>query len=125
MMKRKIFITAVLAACFAVCLAAIAGGLAGKWKGTLRDPQGNDHDLHLVFNVANSETLTGTAQAEGDPLTINDGKITGDNFTFNVKDPDGNVIQCDGKYIAAGDSVSFNFTQNDMKFHLTFVRDGE
>ena len=122
-MKRKIFITAALAACFAVCLAA-AAGLAGKWKGSLKDPDGNDHPLHLVFNVAN-ETLTGTAQADGDPLAINDGKITGDSFTFNVKDPDGNVIPCDGKYIATGDSVSLNFTEGDMKHHVTFVRDGE
>ncbi len=120
-MKRKIFITATLIACFAVCLAAVAG-LAGKWKGSLKDPDGNDHPLHLVFNV-NGEALNGTAQAEGDPLAINDGKITGDNFSFNVKDPDGNVIPVDGKYVAAGDSVSLNFTEQDVKHHVTFVRD--
>jgi hypothetical protein len=120
-MKRKIFITAALVGCFAVCLAAIAG-MAGKWKGSLKDPEGNDHQFHLVFNV-NGETLTGTAQAEGGPLAINDGKITGDNFSFNVKDPEGNVIPVDGKYITAGDSISLNFTEENMKHHLTFVRE--
>jgi hypothetical protein len=122
-MKRKIFITAILAGCFAVCL-AVAAGLAGKWKASLKDPDGNEHPLHLVFNV-DGEKLTGTAQADGDPLAINDGKITGDDFSFNVKDPDGNVIPVDGKYIAAGDSVSLNFTEGDMKHHATFVRDGQ
>jgi hypothetical protein len=122
-MKRKIFITAALMSCFIVCLAAVTG-LSGKWKGSLKDPEGNDHQFHLVFN-ADGEKLTGTAQAEGDPLAINDGKITGNDFTFNVKDPDGNVIPIDGKYIAQGDSVSLNFTQNSMKFHLTFMRDGQ
>jgi hypothetical protein len=123
-MKRKIFITAILAGCFAVCLAAVAG-LAGKWKGSLKDPDGNEHQLHLVFNTINGEKLIGTAQAEGEPLAINDGKIDGDNFSFNVKDPDGNVIPVDGKYIAAGDSVSLNFTENDMKHHVTLVRDDQ
>jgi hypothetical protein len=124
-MKRKTFITAMLAGCFAVCLAAFAGGLAGKWKGSLKDPEGNDHQVHLVFDVVNGEKLLGTAQAEGDPLNINDGKINGDSFTCNVKDPDGNVIPIDGKYMAAGDSVSLNFTENDMKHHVTLVRDGQ
>ena len=120
-MKKKIFITATLIACFAVCLAAVAG-LAGKWKGSLKDPDGNDQQFHLVFNT-NGEKLMGTAQAQGEPLVINDGKISGDNFSFNVKDQDGNVIPVDGKYIAAGDSISLNFTENDMKRHVTFVRD--
>ncbi len=121
-MKRKMFITVTLVACFAVCLAAVAG-LSGKWKGSLKDQDGNDHQFHLVFN-ANGEKLTGTAQAEGEPLAINDGKITGDNFLFNVNDNEGNVIPVDGKYIAAGDSISLNFTETG-KHHVTFVRDGQ
>jgi hypothetical protein len=123
-MKKKIFITATLIACFAVCLAA-ATGLAGKWKGSLKDPDGNDHQFHLNFITVNGEKLVGTAQAEGAPLDINDGKINGNNFSFNVKDQDGNVIPVDGKYIAAGDSISLNFTENSMKYHVTFVRDGQ
>ena len=121
-MKRKIFIAATLACYFAVCLAAVAG-LAGKWRGLLKDPDGNDHPFQFVFNVADGGKLTGTARAEGDTLTINDGKINSNNFSFALKDPNGNVAAVDGKYIAAGDSISLNFTENDMKHHVTFVRD--
>ena len=120
-MKRKTFITAVLL-CFAtVCLAVVAG-LTGKWKGSLKDPDGNDHQFHLVFNV-DGDKLTGTAQAEGDPLNIQEGKVTGNDFSFSLKDPNGNVIPVDGRYITAGDSVSLNFTDDGVKYHVTFTRD--
>ncbi|HVW15229.1 MAG TPA: hypothetical protein VHB54_15465 [Mucilaginibacter sp.] len=122
-MKRKTLLTVALACVATFALAAIID-MSGKWKGSLKDPDGNDHQFHLVFNVS-GDKLTGTAQAEGDPLAINDGKITGDDFTFNVKDPDGNVIPVDGKYITQGDSISLNFTENSMKYHVTFVRDNQ
>ena|ERR1700733_16021133 len=121
-MKRKMIITATLVGCFVVCLASMTG-LAGKWKGFLKDSDGDNHWLHLVINDINGEKVIGTFQGDGDPLTINDGKINGDNFSFNVKDPDGHVITMDGKYIAAGDSISLNFGGNNMKLHVTFVRD--
>src|ERR1700753_1591043 len=100
-MKRKTLLTVALAFVAAIAFAAIID-MSGKWKGSLKDPDGNAHDFPLVFNVA-GDKLPGTAQPEGDPLAINDGKITGDGFTFNVKDPDGNVIPVDGKYVAKGD----------------------
>ncbi|MFI5159720.1 MAG: hypothetical protein ACHQHN_00515 [Sphingobacteriales bacterium] len=121
-MKKKILLTTALIGSFLICLAA-ATGLSGKWKGSLKDPEGNDHQFHLVFNV-DGEKLTGTAQAEGDPLNIQEGKVTGDDFSFKLTDPDGNIIPVDGKYVTQGDSVSLNFSQNSMKFHLTFTRDG-
>jgi hypothetical protein len=121
-MKRKISMTVLLFAFVTVCFAAVVG-LAGKWKGSLTDPNGNNHDFHLVFNTGDGDKLTGTAQAEGPPLTINNGKISGNNFTFSVTDDDGNVIPVDGKYIPTGDSISLNFTENGATFHVKFVRD--
>ena len=120
-MKRKALLTVALAGLVTIAMAAIAD-LSGKWKGSLKDPDGNDHYIHLVFNV-DGEKLTGTAQADGPALDIQEGKVNGNDFTFNVKDDDGNVIPVDGKYIAAGDSISLNFTENSMKHHVTFVRD--
>lgn len=103
---------------------AVISGLSGKWKGSLKDPDGNDHDIHLVFNV-DRDTLTGTAQADGDPLTIENGKVNGNDFTFKVTDPEGNVIPVNGSYIAQGDSVSLNFEENGGKFHLTLKREDQ
>lgn len=120
-MKRKLFITAALVACFTVCL-AVVGGLAGKWKGSLKDPNGDSQQFHLVFNV-DGNNLTGTAQGDGEPLTIKDGKIDGNNFSFNTTDQGGNLIPVDGKYIAAGDSISLNFSLNNAKYHVTFMRE--
>ena len=120
-MKRKTLITSLLICLVTVCFAAIAD-LSGKWTGSIKDPEGNDHALHLVFK-ADGDKLTGTAQAEGDPLTINEGKITGNDFTFKVTDPEGATIPVDGKYIANGDSVSMNFVENSVKFHVTLKRE--
>jgi hypothetical protein len=120
-MKKKALLTTVLACIAALALAAIAD-LNGKWKASLRDPDGNDHPLHLVFKV-DGDKLTGTAQADGPALDIQEGKVTGSDFAFHVTDQDGNVIPIDGKYVAQGDSISLNFQDNGAKFHVTFTRD--
>ena len=119
-MKRKTLITGALL-CFVTVVFAAVAGLSGKWKGAVKDPEGNDHSLHLVFTV-DGDKLTGTAQAEGDPLNIQDGSVAGDEFKFKVVDPEGTEIPVYGKYIAAGDSVSLNFEENGAKFHATLVR---
>ena len=124
-MKTRIFLMTILVTCFAVCLAFVAG-LAGKWKSSAKGPDGSEHQFHLVLQIVNGDKLLGTAQGGGEPVTINDGKIAGDNFTFNIKDPhDGTVISMDGKYFAVGDSISLNFIERDDKHHLTFVRDNQ
>ncbi len=119
-MKRKTLITATLLCFVTVCFAAIAD-LNGKWVGALKDPEGNDHPIHLVFKV-DGDKLTGTAQADGDPLNIQEGKVNGNDFSFKVTDPEGSVIPVDGKYVTAGDSLSLNFEENGGKFHLTLKR---
>jgi hypothetical protein len=116
-MRRKTLLTVALAFVAAIAFAAIAD-MSGKWGGSLKDPEGNDHQIHLVFKV-DGEKLTGTAQAEGDPLNIEEGKISGDAFSFKVTDPNGNTIPVYGKYVAQGDSLSLNFEESGNKFHLT------
>jgi hypothetical protein len=120
-MKRKILITASLMFVAAICFAAIAD-LSGKWTGSIKDPNGNDHSLHLVFKI-DGDKLTGTAQSEGDPLNIQEGKVTGNDFSFKLTDPNGNNIPASGKYITEGDSVSFNFEADGSKFHATLKRE--
>ena len=120
-MKKKTLITLALLGFFTVCFAAIAG-LSGKWTGSVKDPEGNGHPVNLVFK-ADGDKVTGTAQSDqGDPLTINEGKINGNDFSFKVTSPEGDIIPVDGKYIADGDSVSMNFVENSVKFHVTLKR---
>ena len=90
--------------------------------GSLKDPDGNDHQLHLVFKV-DGDKLTGTAQGGSDPLPIEEGKVNGNDFTFKVTDSQGTVIPVNGKYIAEGDSVSINFEENSTKMHVTLKRE--
>lgn len=120
-MKRKALLTTALAFITAIAIAAIAD-MSGKWKSSLKDPDGNDHPLHLVFKV-DGDKLTGTAQADGPALDIQEGKVTGNDFSFHLTDPDDNTIPVDGKYVTEGDSISLNFQDNGAKFHATFTRD--
>jgi len=120
-MKKKSLITTALVCLTLIVLAAVAD-LSGKWTASLKDPDGNDHTLHLVFKVDGAK-LTGTAQSEGDPLNIEEGKVTGSDFSFKVTDPQGSVIPVYGKYVAQGDSVSLNFEENGAKFHVTLKRE--
>jgi hypothetical protein len=118
-MKKRIFTTAAFVCCFMICFAVIAD-LSGKWTGTIRTPDGNDLKINYVFKV-DGENLTGTAQGDGDATAIDSGKISGANFSFSVKNPEGMVFKHSGKYY--GDSVSMDIEFNGNKFHATLLRD--
>lgn len=119
-MKRKIFTSVALVFCFMVCFAAIAD-LTGKWTGSIKGPDGNDVALTYIFKVDGNK-LTGTAQAMGEPITIDSGKMNGTDFTFKITTPDGIVIPHKGKYYATGDSAGVDIDYNGQKFHTTLKR---
>jgi hypothetical protein len=117
-MKRKVFTTAALICCFAICLAAAIADLTGKWTGTLK-MQGED-DFPLSYSLkVEGDKLTGSAHTPDGEVNITDGKINGNDFTFNVPIHDGNVPHV-GKYYI--DSVGMDITINNTKFHSTLKR---
>jgi hypothetical protein len=118
-MKRRIFTTAAFVCCFMVCFAAIAD-LSGKWTGMIKTPDGNDLRINYVFKV-DGDKLTGTAQGDGSPTSIDSGKISGNDFSFSVSNPQGTVFKHTGRYY--GDSVSMNIDVNGTKIHATLIRD--
>jgi hypothetical protein len=118
-MKRNIFLTAALVCCFVICLALVIADLNGKWTGSIKTPDGNNLDVTYVFKVEGNK-LTGTAQAQGEPVPINDGKTNGTDFTFNVTNGDGSVVPHSGKYY--GDSISMDVVIHDSKMHTTLKR---
>lgn len=117
-MKRKVFTTAALICCFAICLAAAIADLTGKWTGTLKMPGEDDFPLSYTFKV-NKDTLTGTANTPEGVVDITDGKINDTDFTFNVPFHDGKIPHA-GKYYV--DSVAMDITIDNNKFHSTLKR---
>ncbi len=66
-----------------LAMAVSAADITGNWKGDLETPQGKVQ-VNYTFKQ-DGETLTGTWQTARSPIVqITDGKVTGDNVTFNV-----------------------------------------
>ncbi|MDP9046771.1 MAG: glycoside hydrolase [Bacteroidota bacterium] len=117
---KKIFITTALLCCFVVCFAIIAD-FTGKWKGSITTPDGNEFPLTYVLKV-DGDKLTGTAQSPQGEVPINDGKISGADFSFSLS-VNGTDIKHTGKYYAAADTAGLDIDFNGMKFHTTLKRD--
>lgn len=118
-MKRKLFITTALLCCFIVCLATVITDLSGKWSGSIKSPDGDDFVLIYIFHV-NGDKLTGTVNAQGEEMQINDGTVNGADFTFNVTNSKGTTIPHIGKYYV--DSVSMDINDRGTKMHATLKR---
>ena len=116
-MNRKLFITTAFVCCFMVCLAVIAD-LNGKWTGTLKTPDGTEIPLTYTFKV-DGDKLTGTAESPQGVVTVDDGKVSGNDFTFKVT-VDGNEYPHAGKLYA--DSCALDVTFSGQKLHTTLKR---
>lgn len=110
-------VTALLLFCFFAGFATIEG-LNGKWTGLLKTDDGDEYPLLYNFKI-NGDELTGTAKTPKGLLPINDGKITGNTFTFDVLI--GKMeIDHSGKFY--GDSVGVDISLGDQKSHATLTR---
>ena len=90
-MKKVLF--TVLIALFTV-VASNAEGIAGKWKSTFESPQGS---MELTFNFkVDGEKLTGTIKSEMGDMEITNGKVSGNEISFDV-DAMGSSISHKGK----------------------------
>jgi hypothetical protein len=118
-MKGKLFKPIVLACCFIVFMAFTIANLTGKWTGVIKTPDGNELAVTYNFKV-DSNKLTGTAESPAGTVTIDDGKVDGDNFTFKVT-VDGNDYPHSGKMYA--DSCGLDIDFGGQKIHTTLKRD--
>ena len=119
-MKKKFVITALLLCCFLMGFATIAN-LNGKWTGLLKTDQGDEYPLLYNFKIEGNH-LTGTAKTPKGDMAINDGKITGNTFTFNIVI--GTMeINHSGKFY--GDSVGVDISMGDIKSHAKLVRENQ
>jgi hypothetical protein len=116
-MNKKYFITTALVCCFMVCLAIVAD-LNGKWTGTIKTPDGNEVPVTYNFKV-DSNKLTGTAESPQGTVTVDDGKINGNDFSFKVT-VDGNDYPHTGKLYT--DSCGMDIDFGGQKLHFTIKR---
>ena len=121
-MSKKLFTTVALLCCFMICLAAVVTDLSGKWTGVVKTPDGQEVTLTYIMKV-DGDKLTGTGEANGNTVAINEGKINGNDFTFKITDTEGLVIPHSGKFYPEADSVSMNIDYSGTKMHTTLRRD--
>ena len=82
-MQTRNFLTC--AALLAILAGAmLAADISGNWTATMSM---GDNQFNLSYSFKqDGEKLTGTVTGpQGDPLTLNDGKVQGDKVSFNVK----------------------------------------
>ncbi len=117
-MKRKLLIPGALIA-FALFVMAVAADLTGKWKGVIKTPDGNELQVVYTFKV-DGDKLTGTAESPAGLVSIDNGKITGDTFSFKVT-VDGTDYPHKGKFYT--DSAGLDIDFGGQSTHLTIKRD--
>lgn len=117
-MKKNLFHSAAIGLGF-IFLINVFADLNGKWEGVVKIPDGNDLQVTFTFKVE-GDKLTGTAEAAGaGELAIENGKVSGDNFSFTIN-AGGTDIAHSGK--AYADSCILTIDFGGQKSTTTFMR---
>lgn len=116
-MKKAISLPFLLCSSFLVLFTAFAD-LNGKWTGIIITPDGQQIEPVYNFKVEGG-TVTGTAEAPGGTVTIDNGKIKGDDFSFKVT-VDGIDYPHTGKVYK--DSCSLEIDFGSQKVQTTLKR---
>lgn len=118
-MKSWIAVCAALLVMFAAKPLIAATDLTGTWVGDLSTPDGSTFPLKFNLKQDGSK-FTGTVQSpDGEPLSIDDGKIDGDKITFTVT-YNGMVIHHEGTVDGEQIKVSSK-TDNDQMPPMQFI----
>jgi hypothetical protein len=114
MTKKLLFVlTILLVASFAL----MAADVTGKWTYEAPGRGGNPGRPVTITLKADGSTLTGTMPAAGrggagDPIAISDGKIDGNNISFNVKrDMNGTTMVTKYEGVVNGDELKMKITR--------------
>jgi hypothetical protein len=97
---------------------AFAADVDGRWTGSLSTPLG---DVAAAFTFkSDGATLTGTAEGDGVPFKIAQGKVDGDNITFTVTfDYAGRTIVFKYKGVVTKDEIKFKVDAMGTAVELT------
>jgi hypothetical protein len=116
-MKRKLFNPVALVCCLLFVIAVLADP-NGKWVGVIQTPDGNTIDVGYNFKVDGAK-LTGTAQSPAGEVSIDNGKVDGDKFSFTVN-VSGTEYPHTGKFYA--DSCALDVDFGAAKVHTILKR---
>jgi hypothetical protein len=101
-----------------LCIAGNAQTLDGSWKGKFSGPNG---DMELVFTFkVNADTLNGDVTSEMGSLPIENGKVNGNELSFDVND-NGQVISHTGVW--DGDTVKLSLPWGDQQMVLNRLKE--
>ena len=107
-MMKKLGITLLFFALGSV--SALAADFNGKWTGDVQGRNGNTQTLTFDFHV-DGATLTGKVTTPRGDTDISNGKIDGDNISFEqVMNFNGNSVTISYKGTADGDTIKFTRT---------------
>lgn len=112
---KKTVLTSLLFTLLSVAV-ALAGPIDGKWTGKLND------DYALTLNLkAEGDKLTGTIGNNDGDLPINDGKVTGNSFSFTTE-YQGSKLPIKGR--VEGEKLYLAVDYNGMELTGTFTKQG-
>jgi hypothetical protein len=115
-------VSAIVLACASVVLAASPpADFNGRWKGKTERPDGTSIDL--VYNLkVDKDRLTGTIEGPRGKMTIDEGKVSGEAFTFSVKFADSPVPH-EAKWSDGKIEITVRSPNGDRKYTLTRAPD--
>jgi hypothetical protein len=116
-MKNKVLL--LLLAAVAGLMAFSAINLTGKWTGHLLIPHSTDSATFVYDLQQTNDTLTGSILGPDGDVTIYNGKVAGNKFSFSIAEAYGEA-KITGTYY--GDSLGSNIAfPNGKMLHLTLM----
>jgi hypothetical protein len=113
---NKRFFTSILCAFFGLSVALAAGPIDGKWTGKLAD------EYALILNLkTDGDKLTGTIGNSDGELPISDGKVNGNEFSFNTSYQN-STLPVKGR--VEGDKLYLSVSYNGSALTGTFTKQG-
>ncbi|MFN7919840.1 MAG: hypothetical protein U0Q16_07065 [Bryobacteraceae bacterium] len=101
---------------------AFAGDVSGKWKYSMAGRNGNTVENTLTLK-ADGDKLTGTVSGRMGDTAIQDGKVSGDEVSFNVvRNFNGNEMKIAYKGKLEGDSLKLNIAMGERNVEATAKR---
>jgi hypothetical protein len=115
--KKTIIFAALLIASIGIAWATVLD-MSGKWTGALRSPDGNTSQVDYTFKTDGNK-LTGTAESVFGTAAIENGKITGKGFTFDIFL---NGLDFPHKGVLSADSIALDIDYKGQPLHVILKR---